>query len=135
MLGNDPALQVLIDHVASAIAANVQLRIRGGGTKDFYGEAPQGEPDVVLLQDPAEHALFQQVNEIAPLIRSLVAGEDYTGALRQLATLRDAVDSFFDSVMVMAEEPLTRANRLRLLSQLAALMNCVADISRLAVEK
>jgi glycolate oxidase FAD binding subunit len=43
MLGNDPALQVLIDRVASASAANVQLRIRGGGTKDFYGEEAQGE--------------------------------------------------------------------------------------------
>jgi glycolate oxidase FAD binding subunit len=39
----DPALQRLIDHVRDAAAANVQLRIRGGGTKDFYGEAPQGE--------------------------------------------------------------------------------------------
>jgi glycolate oxidase FAD binding subunit len=43
MLGNDPALQVLIDRVASASAANVQLCIRGGGTKDFYGEPSQGE--------------------------------------------------------------------------------------------
>ena len=120
---------------ASALAAANKRIVNILRKAEEKGEAPQGEPDVVLLQDPAEHALFQQVNEIAPLIRSLVAGEDYTGALRQLATLRDAVDSFFDSVMVMAEEPLTRANRLRLLSQLAALMNCVADISRLAVEK
>ena len=43
MLGNDPALQLLIDRVASALAAGIQLRIRGGGTKDFYGEAAQGE--------------------------------------------------------------------------------------------
>jgi glycolate oxidase FAD binding subunit len=40
---NDPALQVLIDRVQSARAAGAQLRIRGGGSKDFYGEAPQGE--------------------------------------------------------------------------------------------
>jgi glycolate oxidase FAD binding subunit len=44
MSPNDPALQVLIDRVASAVAAGVQLCIRGGGSKDFYGEAPQGEP-------------------------------------------------------------------------------------------
>lgn len=44
MNGNDPALQVLIDRVRSAQAAGAQLCIRGGGTKDFYGEAPQGEP-------------------------------------------------------------------------------------------
>jgi len=41
---HDPALQVLIDRVQSAQAAGAQLCIRGGGTKDFYGEAPQGEP-------------------------------------------------------------------------------------------
>ncbi|MEQ1805099.1 MAG: glycolate oxidase subunit GlcE [Burkholderiaceae bacterium] len=43
MLGNDPALQLLIDRVASALAAGVPLCLRGGGTKEFYGEAPQGE--------------------------------------------------------------------------------------------
>ena len=43
MNGNDPALQVLIDRVQSARSANAQLRIRGGGSKDFYGETPQGE--------------------------------------------------------------------------------------------
>ena len=41
---HDPALRRLIDHVQSARAAGAQLAIRGGGTKDFYGEAPQGEP-------------------------------------------------------------------------------------------
>ncbi len=44
MTANDPALQVVIDRVASAIAAGVQLNICGGGTKAFFGEAPQGEP-------------------------------------------------------------------------------------------
>jgi glycyl-tRNA synthetase beta chain len=120
---------------ASALSAANKRIVNILRKAEEKGEAPQGEPDVALLQEPAEQALFQQVNEIAPLIRSLVAGEDYTGALRQLASLRDPVDGFFDSVMVMADEPLTRANRLRLLSQLAGLMNCVADISRLAVEK
>ena len=43
MSPNDPALQLLIDRVQTARAAGAQLRIRGGGTKDFYGEAPQGE--------------------------------------------------------------------------------------------
>jgi glycyl-tRNA synthetase beta chain len=46
--------------------------------------------------------------------------------------LRTAVDGFFDQVMVMADEPLTRRNRLALLTQLAGLMNQVADLSRLS---
>ena len=56
----------------------------------------------------------------------------WVSALRVLAGLRAAVDRFFDEVMVMAEEPLVRQNRLALLGQLAGLMNQVADISRLS---
>lgn len=120
---------------ATALAAANKRIVNILRKAEEKGEAPAADPDVALLQEAAEHALFQQVNELTPLIRSLVAGEDYTGALRQLASLRDAVDSFFDSVMVMVDEPLTRANRLALLAQLAGLMNQVADISRLVVEK
>ena len=95
-------------------------------------EGTPGEPDIALLQEDAEKALFRQVVEVAPLVRSHVANEDYTDALCALAGLRAAVDQFFEDVMVMAEEPLTRANRLALLAQLAGLMNQVADISRLS---
>lgn len=89
------------------------------------------QADFALLQEPAEKALFEQVTAITPRIQSLVAGENYTEALTALAGLRGAVDAFFEEVMVMAEEPLTRKNRLALLNQLAILMNQVADISRL----
>ncbi len=96
-------------------------------------DAVSGEADFSLLDEPAEKALFEKVTAIAPQIRSLVDGEDYEAALTALAGLRSAVDAFFDNVMVMAEEPLTRQNRLALLGQLAGLMNQVADISRLSV--
>jgi glycyl-tRNA synthetase beta chain len=98
-------------------------------------EGVRGEPDVLLFQENAEKQLFEQMNRIAPLVRSHLAGEDYTQALKALAGLRAAVDTFFDQVLVMAEEPLTRENRLALLAQLASLMNQVADISKLVVEK
>ena len=88
---------------------------------------------MALFQEEAEKALFQRLNEIAPLVNSHVANENYTEALCMLAGLRDAVDAFFDGVMVMAEEPLTRQNRLALLDRLAGLMNQVADLSRLSV--
>jgi glycyl-tRNA synthetase beta chain len=61
-----------------------------------------------------------------------VANEGYAEALQLLAGVRKEVDSFFDEVMVMTENPLTRDNRLALLSQLERLMNQVADISKLA---
>jgi glycyl-tRNA synthetase beta chain len=95
-------------------------------------EAVPSEPDFALLQEDAEKALFRQVVDVAPRVRSHVANEDYTEALCVLAGLRSAVDAFFDGVMVMVDEPLTRQNRLALLGQLAALMNRVADLSRLS---
>src|SRR5574337_480960 len=98
--------------------------------KKAEGDLP--EPDVALLAEDAEKALFHAMVDIAPLARSHFANEDYTDALRVLAGLRGAVDRFFDEVMVMAEEPLIRTNRLALLQQLAGLMNQVADISRLS---
>ena len=61
------------------------------------------------------------------------AAADYSGALASLATLKAPVDAFFDGVMVNAENPKLRANRLALLSDLHALMNKVADLSKLAV--
>ena len=59
------------------------------------------------------------------------AGE-YAGSLRELAALKGPVDAFFDGVMVNAEDPALRANRLGLLASLHAAMNRVADLSRLA---
>jgi len=89
-------------------------------------------PELALLQEPAEKKLFAAVNKLLPQVNSLVEAEDYADALKLLAGVRADVDVFFDEVMVMTEEPMTRKNRLALLAQLEQLMNRVADISRLA---
>ncbi|MBL8393202.1 MAG: glycine--tRNA ligase subunit beta [Candidatus Accumulibacter sp.] len=91
------------------------------------------EPDIALLEEKAEKALFQRVVLMAPLVRSHVANEDYADALKALATVRSEVDRFFDEVMVNVHEPLLRGNRLGLLKVLYEQLNAVADISRLAV--
>ena len=96
-------------------------------------EGEIGDADVALLVEPAEKALFHAVVDLAPSVHSLVGNGDYTAALKALAALRGAVDTFFDEVMVNAEEPLVRANRLALLRQLAGLTLEVADLSRLSV--
>ncbi|MFO0120645.1 MAG: DALR anticodon-binding domain-containing protein, partial [Burkholderiales bacterium] len=57
--------------------------------------------------------------------------QNYAGALQALAALRTPVDSFFDDVMVNAEDPALRANRIALLARVHALMNQIADLSRL----
>jgi glycyl-tRNA synthetase beta chain len=92
----------------------------------------QVQPDPALLSETAEKSLFAATSRLLPKVRSLVENEDYTEALRVLAGVRGEVDTFFDEVMVMTDEPLLRNNRLALLAQLEALMNQVADISKLA---
>jgi glycyl-tRNA synthetase beta chain len=89
--------------------------------------------EVALLAEDAEKALFEAVTALAPLVETDLANLDYTGALMRLAALKAPVDRFFDEVMVMAEEPLVRANRLGLLNTLGRLMNSVADIGQLTV--
>lgn len=85
-----------------------------------------------LLHEPAEKTLFAEVEKLTPLIEAQLTHNDYTTALKSLANLRPAVDAFFADVMVNADDAAIRANRLALLAQLARLMNCAADISRLS---
>ena len=94
--------------------------------------APVGGVQVNLLQEAAEKALHAKLEQVAPRVQSQLAARDYTGALTALAALREPVDTFFNDVMVNAEDPALRANRLALLGALHQQMNCVADISRLA---
>ncbi|MDE2583875.1 MAG: glycine--tRNA ligase subunit beta [Betaproteobacteria bacterium] len=122
---------VLLPEAQALAAANKRI---GNILKKAEG-AVAGEPELALLQETAEKALFERVVQQAPQIKSFVANEDYADALKALASVRAEVDRFFDEVMVMAEEPLVRANRLALLKALSDQLNAVADISRLAVEK
>lgn len=84
------------------------------------------------FQEDAERRLYEVLQQIEPQVKAGMKRQDYTATLTLLASARIAVDEFFDQVMVMAEDPAIRANRLALLKQLGALMNQVADISRLA---
>jgi glycyl-tRNA synthetase beta chain len=88
--------------------------------------------DPALFTEPAEKALAMVVEKVRPDIQSRFSARDYAGTLKVLAQTREPVDLFFNEVMVMAEDPVLRANRISLLRELHGLMNQVADISRLA---
>lgn len=90
-----------------------------------------GAVDTSRLQDGAERQLFEHVLSMERAVNPLFARREYTQALTQLASLRDDVDRFFDSVMVMAEDADVRANRLGLLLRLRGLFLQFADLSRL----
>jgi glycyl-tRNA synthetase beta chain len=85
-----------------------------------------------LLQVEEEVALHIAINAIAARADLAWANGDYTANLQALAALKDPVDAFFDKVMVNAEDPALKANRLGLLATLHNAMNRVADLSKLA---
>ena len=117
---------------AEALAA-ANKRIGNILRKSEAGLGPESPPlDPALLVEPAERALADALTTVAPRAEARLAARDYTGSLRELAALRTPVDAFFDSVMVMADDPRLRANRIALLRTLHAQMNRVADLSRLA---
>ncbi len=89
------------------------------------------EIDQQLLHEPAERALASAIAEAEQQVAPLAAQRQYDVALERLAALRDPVDTFFDEVLVNAEDALLRANRYALLARLRGLFLGVADISLL----
>jgi glycyl-tRNA synthetase beta chain len=116
-----------LPEAASLSAANKRisniLKQAGG---DISGDVSRA-----LLKDNAERALADTLAVLSKEVTPLFNARDYESALQKLAALRATVDTFFDTVMVMADDPALRANRLALLGQLRALFLRVADISRL----
>lgn len=85
-----------------------------------------------ILVEDSEKKLYEDMHAIRPEADRQFASGDYTGTLKTLAKLHDDVDAFFTNVMVMAEDTRLRNNRIALLKELHAMMNQVADISKLA---
>ena len=132
-------IRALADPVDAARRAAALHRVRAESRQDFEAlaaafkrarnilsqqeAAPKVEP--ALFEDDAERALHRAVESAAS-----AAGDDET-RLRGLAALREPVDRFFDDVLVMAEDPALRGNRLALLSETLSHFYRIADISKL----
>ncbi|MDR5877051.1 glycine--tRNA ligase subunit beta [Caballeronia sp. LZ032] len=117
-----------LPEAAALAAANKRI-------SNILKKSEQGAPGAVnpaLLVEAAEKNLYAQIEQVTPRVQSTLAARNYTEALTALAALREAVDTFFNDVMVNAEDPALRNNRLALLHALHQQMNCVADISKLA---
>ena len=92
-------------------------------------DAAIGEINLTACVEQAEKALAEAVLALRTEVQPLIAKGDYTAVLDKLANLRAPVDSFFDNVMVNAEDPVLRQNRLAILNTLQGLFLQVADIS------
>ena len=111
----------------SLAAANKRIR-------NILKQAQREPMEIVnasLLKQDEEKHLAQHLALLEAEVMPLIHHGEYTQALKQLASLRPAVDAFFDKVMVMAEDKVLRDNRLALLTKLEGLFMRVADISKL----
>ena len=113
---------------ASLAAANKRV---GNILKKVDGKA-EAKVDSTLLQESAEKSLSEALASVKPLADAAFDRGDYSASLMALAALKGPVDEFFEKVMVNADDPALRANRLGLLATLHAAMNRVADLSKLA---
>ena len=116
-----------LEQAESLAAANKRI---GNILKKVEQPLPE-DIDASLLQETAEKALYQQLEQLRPEALSMFDSGDYEAALMRLAGLRETVDHFFDDVMVMVDDPALQRNRLALLNQLRGLFLRVADLSRL----
>lgn len=95
------------------------------------GREFDGAIDTALLEEPAERDLALAIGQVGPEVADAIGHERFTDAMASLAALRGPVDQFFDMILVNAERPELRQNRLRLLFHLRAAMNMAADFSRI----
>ena len=110
---------------ANKRVANILKQAQAKG--ESYGNVTAEE-----LREPAERKLFDAIRLASSQAEPLFEAGDYTGYLQVFAALKVPVDTFFESLMVMADDPQVRRSRLALLRDLRDAMNQVADLSKLA---
>ncbi|WP_353106089.1 glycine--tRNA ligase subunit beta [Acetoanaerobium noterae] len=94
-------------------------------------EAIAGKVDEALFAHDSEAKLNTAYNSIKAEVETMLARREYVKALELLISIKDSVDTFFDSVMIMDENMDIRANRLAMLSNIRTTMESVADLSKI----
>jgi glycyl-tRNA synthetase beta chain len=98
-------------------------------------EAEPGEPDAALFDEPAERDLHEAFRTLAADVEEAAAARRYEQALRRIAELAEVLDRFFEEVLVMAEDPAVRTNRLALLASIGRVLSRVAGLTEVVVDK
>ena len=126
-LGNEAGRNLL---TAYGRAANI---VRAEEKKD-KGLAAKiaGAPDAALLEQAEEKTVASALDQVARAVQPALAAEDFAGAMAAFAGLRGPIDALFDKVTVnVTDRPEVRLNRLKLLNQIRATMDAVADFSKI----
>ena len=117
------------DDAVALATANKRIKniLKKNETDSNHDVQPQ------LFSTDEEASLYKTIQSLVPTVAEASTQRKYTDALKSLSTARNEVDSFFDKVMVMSNDAAERKNRLALLNQLSALLNCVGDLSELSI--
>jgi glycyl-tRNA synthetase beta chain len=107
---------------------------RVANIREKAGEGSGAAVDRGLLGEGAETALLDEVERVEGEVAELRRVRDYVAVLRAVASLKSPVDRFFDEVMVMADEPSVRANRLGIMKRVSDLFADVADFRKIQAE-
>ena len=122
MLGTEAGKSLLVGYRRAANILRIEERKDG----------PHDRPlDTALLEAAEERSLAAALDRVEPDVVNALANEDFTAAVAALATLRPALDAFFDQVTVNDANPALRRNRLALLARVRSAMNKVADFSKI----
>ncbi|PIR31546.1 MAG: glycine--tRNA ligase subunit beta [Alphaproteobacteria bacterium CG11_big_fil_rev_8_21_14_0_20_44_7] len=95
------------------------------------GISYESNPQEALLSSAEEKSLYEEMQQKEAIISEAIAGEDFGKAMGQLAQLQQNINAFFDNVMVNAENPQIRENRLKLLAKIRSFMDKIADFSKI----
>ena len=139
-LGDDDLVRIVsrVDHLDRFLGSEDGKNLLAGykravnilRAEEKKAALPSGEPVDMPGAPPEEGALINMAGHVQIEVGKALEREDYEGAMRELANLREPVDAFFDKVLVNSDMPEERDNRLRLLVKVRDAMGRVADFSQ-----
>ncbi|HET9185039.1 MAG TPA: glycine--tRNA ligase subunit beta, partial [Solirubrobacterales bacterium] len=121
------------DFLSVVLAAKRIANITKDTTKD--SKDATAAPDEALLSEPAEKELWTAFQGLRSEVEEAAAAHDYERCLRRIATLAPVLDKFFVEVLVMAEDPKVKQNRIALLQAIGRTVNRTARITEVVVDK
>jgi glycyl-tRNA synthetase beta chain len=122
------ALAAVKEQPTFAVLASAFKRVM-----NIIKDSPGGTVDDNMLQESAEKKLFEILQKVQKEAEPLIVAQEYDAALNVILRMKEPVDTFFDQVMVMADDQQLRENRLNLLSAIAQLFLKVGDFSKMHV--
>ncbi|WP_281822675.1 glycine--tRNA ligase subunit beta [Sphingobium sp. BS19] len=132
LAGYKRATNILKKEVPSpTVVTPAKAGVSGDGAPPHEMPAYAGMTELGYLPEPAEAALIAALDAAEPRATAAIASEDFAAAMAALATLREPIDAFFESVTVNDADPVKRAARLALLARMRDAVHGVADFSRI----